>query len=153
MTIGESIRKQRKLARLTQKELADKCGCATGTIQQYELGKRQPSLEKLCIIANALNITPKILLEGLDLSEIHSDFQAMYNRLEKRRLQYLQSLGYEIHLNPDSSFELYCDGYKYSIPPKEPEEYYDLICEVIDSAARNIIEKIIKDYKNTEEEY
>ena len=42
--IGKKIKQYRKSADLTQKQLAQKCGYATGTIQQYELGKRSPRL-------------------------------------------------------------------------------------------------------------
>lgn len=42
---AEYIKAVRKNAGLTQKELAESIGVATGTIQQYELGKRQPRFE------------------------------------------------------------------------------------------------------------
>lgn len=42
MTTGQRIKAARKKAGMTQKEIAEKAGTATGTIQQYELGKRQP---------------------------------------------------------------------------------------------------------------
>lgn len=152
MNIGENIRKFRKAANLTQKELAQRCGYATGTIQQYELKKREPRLEQIRTIADVLKIPISSLLDGVDYSTIHSDFEVEYSRLEKRRLQYLQSLGYKIDLHPDCSFDIYCEGYKYSIPHKSPQEYYDLICEVIDSAASNILEQIIAEYKATEQD-
>ena len=56
MTIGENIKNYRNKAGLTQRELGEKCGCATGTIQQYELGKRQPRIEQLRKIATALGV-------------------------------------------------------------------------------------------------
>lgn len=56
MTIGKKIQIARKKAKYTQKTLAELCGVATGTIQQYELGKRQPRYEQLQIIAKALNM-------------------------------------------------------------------------------------------------
>lgn len=152
MTIGESIKKYRKLAGLTQKELASKCEFATGTIQQYELGKRQPRLEQLEIIASALEMRVGDLIDSDNLTKIKSDTGIAYTRREKRRLQYLQSLGYQIDVHEDYSFEIYCDGYQYSIPHLEPQEYYDQICEVIDSSAQNIIEDIISKFKFTEKE-
>lgn len=57
MAISENIKKYRKKAGITQRELAEKCNCATGTIQQYELGKRQPRLEQLQKISDALEIS------------------------------------------------------------------------------------------------
>lgn len=56
MTIGQRIREARKNAGLTQRELAEKSGTATGTIQQYELGKRKPRFEQISAIADALEI-------------------------------------------------------------------------------------------------
>lgn len=56
MTVGENIRFLRKEKGITQRELAEKCECATGTIQQYELGKRQPRLEQLKRIAKILGV-------------------------------------------------------------------------------------------------
>lgn len=146
--IGKKIKQYRKLANLTQKQLAQKCGYATGTIQQYELGKRSPRYPQLLDIADALNVPVSALLESNWTESCEKEF----SRKEKRRLQYLQCLGYRIVLHADDSFDIYCDGYKYSIPSKYPEAYYDVICEVIDSAAENIIEEIIDKYIDTEEE-
>ena len=56
MKIGSRIKEARKRAGLTQKALALQIGVATGTVQQYELGKRQPRLEQIYTIADALNI-------------------------------------------------------------------------------------------------
>lgn len=65
MTIGQRIKEARKGAGLTQKALAMQIGAATGTVQQYELGKRHPRLEQLYAIADALNIPIEDLL-GID---------------------------------------------------------------------------------------
>lgn len=64
MSIGQLIRDARKRAGLTQKELAEKAGIATGTIQQYELGKRQPRLVQLEKIAFALETTVSKFVEN-----------------------------------------------------------------------------------------
>ena len=52
--IGQRIKSARQKANLTQEQLARKSGLATITIRQYELGKRQPRLEQLRQIADAL---------------------------------------------------------------------------------------------------
>lgn len=62
MTIGQRIKEARKNAGLTQRELAEKSGSATGTIQQYELGKRQPRIEPLQRIASALGVPVQQLI-------------------------------------------------------------------------------------------
>ena len=53
---GELIRTARKHAGLTQKELAEKSGVAKITIQQYEAGKRQPRLDQLEMLADAMKM-------------------------------------------------------------------------------------------------
>lgn len=70
MTIGEKIKIARCNARLTQRALAEKCGIATGTVQQYELGKRQPRIEQLLKIAEALNISPIHFLNDEEIQEL-----------------------------------------------------------------------------------
>ena len=57
MTVGERIRIYRKRNGLTQRELAEITGLAVGTIQQYELNKRQPRIEMLKTIAQLLGCT------------------------------------------------------------------------------------------------
>ena len=59
------MQKIRKEKGYTQKQLAEKCGMATGTIQQYELNKREPRREQLQKIATALNV-PLYELMGFD---------------------------------------------------------------------------------------
>lgn len=66
MDVGQRIKEARKGAGLTQKGLAEQIGAATGTIQQYELGKRQPRLEQLQAIAAALGIQVVDLLGPYD---------------------------------------------------------------------------------------
>ena len=61
MHAGELIREQRKRKGMTQKQLAEKLGVSTPSIRLYELGKRTPSEEMLCQIADALEITPEAL--------------------------------------------------------------------------------------------
>lgn len=80
MNLGEQIKKYRKEAGLTQKELAEILDVATGTIQQYELGKRQPRLEMINRIAGALGIGvrrlyPDFTLEEWKQTETYKDLQ------------------------------------------------------------------------------
>lgn len=80
MDLGEQIKKYRKEAGLTQKELAEILDVATGTIQQYELGKRQPRLEMINRIAGALGIGvrrlyPDFTLEEWKQTETYKDLQ------------------------------------------------------------------------------
>lgn len=56
MSIGERIKRARENAGLTQVELGEKIGITGVAIMRYEKGKRQPSLEQLHRIADALKI-------------------------------------------------------------------------------------------------
>ena len=56
MTIGQNIQLYRKKRGLSQKELAEKLHRSTGTIQQYELNKREPKFEIISEIADILGI-------------------------------------------------------------------------------------------------
>ena len=77
-TVGERIKTARRNAKLTQAGLAAKIGAATGTVQQYELGKREPRLSQLEKIATALDVSvgellgtePQIDREYEDLTEV-----------------------------------------------------------------------------------
>lgn len=63
MTLGKRIQAARKNKGLTQKQLAKILGAATGTVQQYELDKRQPRADQLRAIASALGVTVDYLLD------------------------------------------------------------------------------------------
>ena len=75
MTIGQRIKEARKSAGLTQRELAEKAGTATGTIQQYELGKRQPRIEQFQAIADVLNVDVNWLMNGYTLAQRDQAFR------------------------------------------------------------------------------
>lgn len=62
VTIGERIKQVRNAKGLTQKQLGAISGTSEITIRQYELGKRQPRLEQLQRIAEALGTTVNWLL-------------------------------------------------------------------------------------------
>ena len=57
MKQGDYIRKYRKEKGMTQSDLAAACNVATGTIQQYELGKRKARTSILFKIAEALGVS------------------------------------------------------------------------------------------------
>ena len=63
MNIGERIREQRKLKKLTQSRLAELSGIATITVNQYENGKRQPSVKQLHKLARALDVPISLFVE------------------------------------------------------------------------------------------
>lgn len=56
MNIGEKIKKCRKEAGLTQKQLAERIGRKEITIRKYESGEREPRMSVITSICEALNI-------------------------------------------------------------------------------------------------
>ena len=94
MTLGQIMQKIRKEKGYTQKQLAEKCGMATGTIQQYELNKREPRREQLQKIATALNV-PLYELMGFDGSiRVNGNKQRPFD-IAIQKLQNKEGLTYE----------------------------------------------------------
>lgn len=54
--LGANVRKYRKIAGLTQGELAEIIGCSNSHIGQIENGRGVPSLDTMVKIANALGV-------------------------------------------------------------------------------------------------
>ena len=65
MTIGERIKTAREQAGITQVELGEKLGVSGVAVMRYEKNARQPRLEQLQAIADALNV-PMPELMGLE---------------------------------------------------------------------------------------
>ena len=64
MNVGENIRKIRKEKNKSAKYIAEKVGCSTQAILQYERGERTPSINALIDISKALDVTYTDLIEG-----------------------------------------------------------------------------------------
>lgn len=88
---GDKIREYRKLAGLTQQELAQKTGISMMSIRRYERGERNPTYETISKIASALGVSvtglgveatdyayyPAELFGGIsekDLADLHQKF-------------------------------------------------------------------------------
>lgn len=64
MTLGEQIKKRRNELKITQDELAEKCGLSSKrVIFDYESGRISPSIGTLKKIAESLDCDLKITLE------------------------------------------------------------------------------------------
>lgn len=63
----ESIRQRRERVGLTQKELAEACGCHFSHICHIEHGRTKPSLEVFVKMTEELKVSPKKLLELLNV--------------------------------------------------------------------------------------
>lgn len=60
--LSQNIRLLRKQAGLTQIELAEKLGCTQGIITAYENGLKQPSVDKIELLAQALHVSLNVLM-------------------------------------------------------------------------------------------
>ena len=105
MTTGERIKEARKYRKMTQKQLAEAAEVATGTIQQYELGKREPRYEILIRICKALNISILVFLLPGSTPIKYLTPEAVNDEINKRNHfdAYIESLGYELFAERDGS--------------------------------------------------
>lgn len=62
MTLGDRVRTYRKAKGLTQEALAKAIGVSKTTITGYELGYREPDVEKIKLLSDALGVTGDDLL-------------------------------------------------------------------------------------------
>lgn len=89
MTIGDNIKKYRKLARITQVELAQKINKSESTIRKYEANNVKPDFSVLDDIANVLGCT---LIDLVNTTDISIDSISKADYLD----QYIKSLGFKI---------------------------------------------------------
>lgn len=70
-TLGEKIRSLRKAKKLTLDELADQVGVSQPFLSGVERGDKNPRLETLESIAEALNVSPALLQHpDIDISRL-----------------------------------------------------------------------------------
>ena len=92
MTIGENIRQARKKAGLTQRQLAEKSGVATITLQQYERGVREPKLDTIAKIARAMNLFASDLVSGDQWQNVDMTFTDTTERYGQETPQYYRMI-------------------------------------------------------------
>ena len=84
--IGQKVERQRREERLSQTQLAQRCGFARGSIANIESGKQRPTLHTLWSLANALRIDMRSLLPSPDefqMSEASDANPKITGRLKK----------------------------------------------------------------------
>ena len=93
--LGRRVREQRKLAGLKQEQLAEKAGISTAFEGHIERGTRKASLDTLVKLANALKVSPNLLLQDslnddlLDTSaEISDRHKKLLREISDRILEY-----------------------------------------------------------------
>lgn len=66
-TIGRRIVTRMNVLRLTQKQLAQRCGLSEATLSRYITNQRTPNAKNLKILADTLYVTTDYLLNGTGL--------------------------------------------------------------------------------------
>lgn len=150
-TTGETIKRLRLDLNLTQKELAEKSSLSESSIKSYESGTRNPKMEALEKIADALNCN------SFDL--IYPEENRIENDKNERRESIFNAIKVIAGLSnidmkrmisdPLYDGDLpYLDGiqfkYKNINYSLTSDEYYKLADRIIDSIAVNIL--AAKDY-------
>ena len=149
MTIGMRIKEARRFRKMTQKQLAEAAHIAPGTIQQYELGKREPRHEILVNISRALNISVAALcddtatpIERLTIESILGEI----NQSEKFHA-YLKTLGYEIwsdyEFNGNRENTLVVDMNQEKLYVLSGNQYESFLVQSFEAYARFTLENLI----------
>lgn len=100
--LGEKVRKERKLAGLTQEQLAERCHVSTKHIANIENGKQNPSFDILSSILHVLPlsldsvINPNLSEAERECRELESIYFACPPEMQKTLLDATRSLA--IHL-------------------------------------------------------
>jgi len=72
--IGKNVKLLREIRGLSQKELAELVEASTGTLSHIENNSRQPSLEMIYKIADALNVSVlNLLLDEKEINRFYHD--------------------------------------------------------------------------------
>ena len=64
--LGDEIRDQRQFVNMTQRELADRLGVATATIQNIEQVRQTPNFSTVIGIAEGLDLYPSDLMSAVE---------------------------------------------------------------------------------------
>lgn len=93
MTIGEKIKKARTDAKMTQKELAEKCGMADSAIRKYESGKVTPKLDTIAKIARAMGLYAGDLVDAGQWGQVQlGESEEMPSTAESKLLSHFRNL-------------------------------------------------------------
>ena len=113
--IGNKIKHYRMLKKLTQKELGKITRIGEATIRKYELGIRNPKIDKLILISNALDIPINTLLE-LEVKKNEENIMEnvqLGNRIQilRKQMGYSQKSFAEFLNIPQPSISAYENGH------------------------------------------
>lgn len=140
MVLGPRIATARKAKGLTQKELATQLGLATGTVQQYELGKRRPDVDVLKNIADILGVTVDALVS---VSEVEDEYELICDTLAAAGL-YIAPSGFNAGEGPDGDLFYISRAEDPDDPDTRKEIKYARLAELIHSVLADAEKKRIE---------
>lgn len=126
MTTGELIRKYRKEAGLTQKELGSRSGIAEPTIRKYESNRLKPKIETIRKIANALGVS------AIQLNPDEALAQYFDNLSEEDQREILSGVG-------GNRFYAEIAAAYMSLPPDKQEMVRRIADDALEDMERNKI--------------
>ena len=83
MSIGENLKRLRRDKKLTQGELADKCGIRLGQISKIERNDTDPKLSTIYALINALECSPNALLNDISKTSLDGCLTIAVERMQK----------------------------------------------------------------------
>lgn len=127
MTAGDRIKEARELAGLTQEDLGKRLGVTGVAVMRYEKGLRQPRLEQLQAIADALGVDINWLVNGQTLEQRDQAIKDHISRrfteaeLDKRLKGSYDTLTLEGKEKAVDSVEIIAGNPAYQKPKNPPE--------------------------------
>lgn len=134
MTIGERIKVARKERRMTQKQLGAVSGTSETTVKQYERGVRQPRLDQLQRIADALDVPVGELLGTIPQPD--REYERICDALSDAGLT-LEATGWSDGSGPDGDH--YYVWHQDAESPEEDRAEYSF------RELREVLERVSKD--------
>ena len=72
MTFADKLQSLRKAKKLSQEDIAEKCGVTRQSVSKWETGLGYPETEKLLVLCDILEVNLDYLLR--DMNEVHNAY-------------------------------------------------------------------------------
>lgn len=152
MTVGEQIKALRENAGLTQTELGEKVGVSGVAIMRYEKNKRQPRIEHLQRIADALEVPVTDLFdnEPLVLAIVKTRTRKRNKNLDNSDLlpsefnefeRFIETLGYYTRLDGEN-YRLHKGKSSVVITPDELKALVRVSKATVAALVQNLMETV-----------
>lgn len=111
MNIGDKIKKIRNSKKLTQEQLANRCGLSKNGLWNYENGKRTPNIDTLESISKALEVDISLLM-GDDIEEVKRNFEEVAtNTIAEREIATIQYIKAIVEISDKIGYDSCSDFY------------------------------------------